>query len=46
MGGIEVSPASFYGNFDYTMSVTLPPMGIVVFRKVLDEIAAGDTATE
>jgi 1,4-alpha-glucan branching enzyme len=35
MGGVEASPASFYGNFDYTLSVTLPPLGIVVFRKEL-----------
>ncbi len=35
MGGVDASPASFYGNFDYTLSVTLPPLGIVVFRKEL-----------
>ena len=33
MGGVEASPASFYGNFDYTLSVTLPPLGLVVFAK-------------
>ena len=27
MGGVEASPASFYGKFDYTLSVTLPPLG-------------------
>ncbi len=32
MGGIEASPASFYGKFDYTLSVTLPPLGIVVVK--------------
>jgi 1,4-alpha-glucan branching enzyme len=37
MGGIEASPASFYGNFDFTLSVTIPPLGMVVFRKDLSE---------
>ncbi len=32
MGGVEASPASFYGKFDYTLSVTLPPLGVVVFK--------------
>ncbi len=36
MGGVEASAASFYGNFDHTLSVTLPPLGVVVFRKVRD----------
>jgi len=35
MGGVEALPASFYGRFDYTLSVTLPPLGVVVFRKDL-----------
>jgi 1,4-alpha-glucan branching enzyme len=35
MGSVEASPASFYGKFDYTLSVTLPPLGIVVFKKEL-----------
>ena len=35
MGGIEASSDSFYGNFDYTLAVTLPPLGMVVFRKNL-----------
>jgi 1,4-alpha-glucan branching enzyme len=35
MGGIKASSDSFYGNFDYTLSVTLPPLGMVVFRKDL-----------
>jgi 1,4-alpha-glucan branching enzyme len=33
MGGVEASPASFYGRFDHTLSVTLPPLGIVVFKR-------------
>jgi hypothetical protein len=33
MGGVEASPESFYGKFEYTLSVTLPPLGIVVFKK-------------
>ena len=32
-GGVEASPDSFYGKFDYTLSVTLPPLGIVVFKR-------------
>jgi 1,4-alpha-glucan branching enzyme len=35
MGGVEAAPASFYGKFDHTLSVTLPPLGIVVFKKEL-----------
>jgi 1,4-alpha-glucan branching enzyme len=31
-GGVEASHESFYGKFDYTLSVTLPPLGIVVFK--------------
>jgi 1,4-alpha-glucan branching enzyme len=33
MGGVEASPASFYGRFDHSLSVTLPPLGIVVFKR-------------
>jgi 1,4-alpha-glucan branching enzyme len=33
MGGVEASPASFYGKFDYSLSVALPPLGIVVFKR-------------
>ncbi len=33
MGGVEASPESFYGKFEYTLSVTLPPLGIVVFKR-------------
>ena len=32
MGGVEASPASFYGRFDYSLSITLPPLGVVVFK--------------
>jgi hypothetical protein len=46
MGGVEASPASFYGNFDYTLSVTLPPLGVVVFRRVLDSDSAADASAE
>jgi len=35
MGGVEASPASFYGRFEHTLSVTLPPLAVVVFRKDL-----------
>ncbi len=46
LGGVEASPASFYGNFDHTLSVTLPPLGIVVFRKELDDSTSLPTAGE
>jgi 1,4-alpha-glucan branching enzyme len=32
MGGVEASPASFYGRFDCSLSITLPPLGVVVFK--------------
>ncbi len=32
MGGVEAAPVSFYGKFDYSLSVTLPPLSIVVFK--------------
>ena len=35
MGGVEATPDSFYGKFEYTLSVTLPPLGIVIFKKQL-----------
>ncbi len=34
-GGLEAMQMSFYGKFDYTLSITLPPLGIVVFRRQL-----------
>jgi len=37
MGGLRALNRSFYDKFDYTLSATLPPLGIVVFRKELDE---------
>ncbi|UCD50257.1 MAG: 1,4-alpha-glucan branching protein GlgB [Phycisphaerales bacterium] len=46
MGGIEASSASFYGNFDYTLSVTIPPLGLVVFRKDLSDHGKGDASEE
>ena len=46
MGGIEASPASFYGNFDYTLSVTIPPLGLVVFRKDLSDHDEADASEE
>ncbi len=35
MGGLEASPASFYGRFDYLLSATLPPLAVVVFKREL-----------
>ncbi len=32
MGKLEASPASFYGKYDQSLSVTLPPLAIVVFK--------------
>lgn len=31
-GKVEASPASFYGKYDYSLSITLPPLGIVIFK--------------
>lgn len=31
-GGVEAAPASFYGKYDHTLSITLPPLGTVVFK--------------
>jgi len=33
MGGLEASPASFYGKYDYSLSITLPPLSLVVFKQ-------------
>jgi len=40
IGGVEASPASFYGKYDYSLSITLPPLAVVVFKREAD---AGDT---
>ncbi len=31
-GIVESSPASFYGVFDYSLSITLPPLAILIFK--------------
>jgi 1,4-alpha-glucan branching enzyme len=31
-GGVEAMPASFYGKFDFTLSLTLPPLAILFFK--------------
>ncbi len=41
-GGVEASPASFYGKYDYSLSITLPPLAIVAFKQEAD---AGDTVS-
>jgi 1,4-alpha-glucan branching enzyme len=33
LGGVEAFAASFYGKFDFTLSVALPPLAVVVFKK-------------
>jgi hypothetical protein len=33
MGSVEAAPVSFYGKFDYSLSVTLPPLGVVIFKR-------------
>jgi len=43
MGGVEASASSFYGKFDFTLSVTLPPLAIVVFWKQLPSDSATTT---
>ncbi len=32
VGGVEASPVSFYGKFDHSLSITLPPLGILIFK--------------
>jgi 1,4-alpha-glucan branching enzyme len=32
MGIVEAAPISFYGKFDYSLSITLPPLAIVIFK--------------
>ncbi len=32
-GGVETSPASFHGKFDYSLSITLPPLAVLVFKR-------------
>jgi len=32
MGGVEASPVSFYGRYDFSLSITLPPLSLVVFK--------------
>jgi 1,4-alpha-glucan branching enzyme len=32
IGGVGASPASFYGKFDYSLSITLPPLAVLVFK--------------
>ncbi|MCP4639853.1 MAG: 1,4-alpha-glucan branching enzyme, partial [bacterium] len=36
LGGVVASPEPFYEDFDYTLSVTLPPLGMVVFKRELE----------
>jgi 1,4-alpha-glucan branching enzyme len=45
MGGVEASPASFYGKFDYTLSVTLPPLALVVFKSPATNVHARRTTS-
>jgi 1,4-alpha-glucan branching enzyme len=33
MGGVEAAPVSFYGRYDYSLSLTIPPLGTVIFRR-------------
>ncbi|MEN6383626.1 MAG: 1,4-alpha-glucan branching protein GlgB [Phycisphaerales bacterium] len=33
MGMVQAAPISFYGKFDHSLSITLPPLGIVIFKK-------------
>ena len=37
MGGVEASPASFYGRYDHSLSVALPPLGLVAFKQVAEQ---------
>ena len=33
LGAVEAVPESFYSKFDFTLSITLPPLAVVVFKK-------------
>jgi 1,4-alpha-glucan branching enzyme len=33
MGQVETSPASFYGKFDFSLQLTLPPLGMLILEK-------------
>ena len=46
MGGVKAMSGSRYGNFAHTLRVTLPPLGIVVFRNVLGGGTEGDRPAE
>ena len=37
LGAVEAVPESFYDKFDFTLSVTLPPLAIVVFKRQLTD---------
>ena len=43
LGGVEASLDSFYGKFDYTLSITLPPLAVVIFKSTTDEPPEGQT---
>jgi len=43
LGGVEASPESFYGKFDYTLSITLPPLAMVIFKSMADESPEGQS---
>jgi 1,4-alpha-glucan branching enzyme len=32
-GGVEAAPAAFQGKYDHTLSITLPPLGVLVFKR-------------
>ena len=44
LGRVEACPGSPHGNFEYTLSVTIPPLGLVVFRKDLSAPSQGDVS--
>jgi 1,4-alpha-glucan branching enzyme len=31
-GGVEASPAAFYGKYDHSLSLTLPPLSVLIFK--------------
>jgi len=33
LGQVEAGPVSFYGRYDFSLSLTLPPLGMVVFQE-------------
>ena len=43
MGQVEAAPVSFYGRFDHTLSLTLPPLGMLILKRQPPAVQAEQT---